>query len=88
MPLIARFQGIVITMYHEAGRHQYPHFHARYGEHRASFTINPPTLLIGAMPRRQQHLILAWAELRSKELMENWQLAAKEQTLKRIDGIS
>ncbi|MCX6050823.1 MAG: DUF4160 domain-containing protein [Chloroflexi bacterium] len=59
MPEISRFYGIIINMYHEVGRHQHPHFHARYGDYKASFTIQPPVLLIGAMPRRQQNLILA-----------------------------
>ncbi|HEY84954.1 MAG TPA: DUF4160 domain-containing protein, partial [Chloroflexi bacterium] len=47
MPEISRFHGVVITMYYEFGRHQQPHFHARYGEYKASFTIMPPVLLAG-----------------------------------------
>jgi hypothetical protein len=87
MPEISRFYGIIINMYHEVGRHQHPHFHARYGEHKASFTIEPPVLLAGAMPRRQQNLILAWAELRHSELLKNWQLAEQEQLLQKIKGL-
>lgn len=49
MPEIARFFGIIITMYYETGAHQLPHFHARCGEYRASFTIDPPALLAGAI---------------------------------------
>ena len=33
MPVISRFFGIVITMYYND--HGLPHFHAKYGEHRA-----------------------------------------------------
>ena len=87
MPAISRFFGIVIAMYYEFGRHQQPHFHARYGDYRASFTIMPPTLLAGTMPRRQQNLIVAWAELHSEELLENWQRIELEQPLIEIEGL-
>lgn len=87
MPEISRFYGIIVTMYYEYGRHQYPHFHARYGRYKASFTISPPVLLAGAMPRRQQNLILAWAELHQEELLENWERTKQEQTVRKINGL-
>lgn len=87
MPAISRFYGVVITMYYEFGRHQQPHFHARYGEYKASFTIMPPALLAGAMPRRQLNLIIAWAELHSEELLENWRRIESEHPLNSIDGL-
>ena len=37
MPAISRFFGIVISMYYND--HAPPHFHAKYGEHSASLTI-------------------------------------------------
>jgi hypothetical protein len=74
-------------MYYEFGRHQQPHFHARYGKYKASFAIVPPALLAGVMPRRQQNLIVAWAELHQEELMENWQRAELEQPLRKIDEL-
>jgi len=40
MPEVSRFFGIIITMYYETGTHQHPHFHARFGEYRASFTVS------------------------------------------------
>jgi hypothetical protein len=87
MPEIARFLGIIITMYYETGTHQQPHFHARFGEYRASFTIDPPALLAGAMPRRQQHLTLAWAELHQEQLLDNWERTMQEAPLMRIEGL-
>jgi hypothetical protein len=87
MPEIARFYGIVIRIYYEAGRHHQPHFHAVYGEYEASFTIDPPALLAGTMPRKQLHLILAWAELNQEALMENWQLATQGQPPRKISGL-
>jgi len=39
------------------------------------------------MPRRQQHLILAWAELRQEELLENWDRVVQEDVLHQIKGL-
>jgi hypothetical protein len=70
------------------GRHQLPHFHAYYGRYRATFAIVPPTLLVGAMPRRQQNMILGWAEIHQEELLANWHLVAQEQPPHKIEGLS
>jgi hypothetical protein len=74
-------------MYYEFGHHQLPHFHARFGEYKATFTIMPPALLAGVMPRKQQNLILAWAELHDEELLENWRRIELEQPLDKIEGL-
>ena len=87
MPEISRFHGIIIRFFYEFERHQQPHFHAAYGEYQASFTINPPALLAGAMPRKQQHLILAWAELHQEELMSAWDLVERQMPLPKIEGL-
>ncbi len=73
---------------YETGTHQQPHFHARYGEFRASLTIDPPSLLAGALPRRQQHLVLAWAELHQDELLDNWHRLEQEVPLNTIEGLA
>lgn len=39
MPEVSRFAGIVITMYFND--HEPPHFHVRYGEFRATVSVNP-----------------------------------------------
>jgi hypothetical protein len=40
-----RFLGIIITMYY--GEHPPPHFHVRYGEHKAVVSVDPPALMRG-----------------------------------------
>lgn len=67
--------------------HHLPHFHAYYGEYLATFIISPPGLLEGALPRRQLHLVLAWAELNQAELEENWQRVQKGQKPIKLQGI-
>lgn len=75
MPEISRFLGIVITMYAEAGeRHNEPHFHVRYAEYRATFSIQSGDLLAGDLPRSQLRLVQAWVELHQTELQQCWQL--------------
>ncbi len=88
MPSISLFRGIAIYMYTERNApHHLPHFHAYYGEHIATFIISPPGLLEGALPRRQLHLVLAWAELNQAELEENWQRVQKGQKPIKLQGI-
>ena len=69
-----RFFGIVIRMFVEVGgAHHRPHFHAYYQEHVAIFGIDPIDLIAGGLPRRQQRLVEAWAELHQSELMADWE---------------
>lgn len=84
MPEIARFHGITIRMYYDDRHH--PHFHAYFGEFAALFTIDPPALYEGGMPRRQQHIILGWAEVHQQELMDNWRRARGGLPLTGIEG--
>jgi hypothetical protein len=73
MPELSRFYGIIIRMYLEAGvPHHLPHFHAYYQEDVAVIGLEPVALLAGALPRRQQRLVEAWAELHQQELLDDW----------------
>ena len=74
MPEIARFFGIIIRMYAEPeAPHHRPHFHAYYQNHAAVYSIDTLELINGTLPRRQQRLVDAWAELHQGELMDNWE---------------
>jgi hypothetical protein len=84
MPEIARFHGIIIRMYYD-DRHL-PHFHAYHAEYAALFSIDPPALYAGAMPRRQQNIVLGWAEVHQDELLENWERARRGDLPLKIEG--
>ena len=74
MPEIARFFGIIIRMYAEPNvSHHTPHFHAYYQDEVAIYSIDPIEMIAGSLPRRQQRLVEAWAELHQAELSANWQ---------------
>lgn len=84
MPSISMFYGIVITMHWVD--HQPPHFHARYGEHKASFALSGD-LMVGSMPSKQTKLIAAWAVIHRDELAANWELARECEQLYSIEPL-
>ena len=70
MPEISRFFGIVIRMYFND--HGPPHFHAAYGQAEATIRIDPVSRLAGRLPPRVLALVVEWATLHERELLENW----------------
>lgn len=73
MPEVSRFFGIIIRMYVEAGgQHHRQHFHVYYQKDVAIYAIDEIRLLAGSLPRKQQRLVEAWAELHRQGLQENW----------------
>ena len=85
MPTISMFYGIIIRMYNN-GEHNPPHFHATYQGHNAVFYLDGE-MKEGDMPKKQQKLIAAWAEIHKEELIANWDLAMSEQPLYKIDPL-
>ena len=77
MPEISRFYGIVVAMYF--GDHNPPHFHVRYGRHRAVVGIRNLSLLQGRLPPRALGLVIEWALLHREELLRNWDLTQENQ---------
>jgi hypothetical protein len=82
MPEISRFFGIVIAIYWK--EHGIPHFHAKYGEHRASFAIEELRILEGNLPPRAMSLVVEWAVRHQDELLTDWQLAMEQKPLNPI----
>ena len=82
MPEICRFYGIIIAMFYDD--HNPPHFHARYGKDNVAVEINSLRVLEGHIPPRALGLVMEWASQHQKELMEDWNLASKNQPPKKI----
>lgn len=82
MPEISKFLGIVIRMY--AREHNPPHFQAYYGEHEASFSIEPLEMIKGKLPPRIHGIVIEWASMHTKELMDNWAVLQKGESFKKI----
>ena len=85
MPEISLFRGIRITMYYED--HNPPHFHASYGDSLCLIDIQSGCVIRGSLPARQLKLVLAWNELHTDELMQNWELAKNSKPLLIIDPL-
>ncbi|MBM4308264.1 MAG: DUF4160 domain-containing protein [Deltaproteobacteria bacterium] len=82
MPEICRFFGIIIAMFYD--EHNPPHFHARYGKDGVAIEINSLRVLEGRIPPRALGLVMEWALQHKKELLNNWELAKKNQPPKKI----
>ena len=88
MPELSRFFGIIIRMYVEVSApHHTPHFHAYYQDDVAIYGIDPIDLISGELPRRQQRLVEAWAELHQTELLTDWQQLQDGQAPQPIDPL-
>jgi Domain of unknown function (DUF4160) len=76
VPRISAFFGITIYMYFaDSNRHAVPHFHAKYGDYEAVYSIPDGDRLAGSFPNRQERLVQGWAALRAAELEQAWQRA-------------
>ncbi len=61
-------------MFSEVGTsHHRAHFHAYYQEHVVVLGIDPVEVISGSLPKRQQRLVEAWAELHQTELTGDWE---------------
>jgi hypothetical protein len=81
MPELSRFYGIIIRMFVEiGGPHHRAHFHAYYQDQVGIFALDPIELIAGELPRRQQRLVEAWAELHQAELLADWERLQAGQT--------
>ncbi len=85
MPSISEFFGITIYFYFND--HPPPHFHAKYAEHEARFRIDTLEIYEGELPRRVRSLVIEWASMHRKELLENWYLACDGEDLKDIEPL-
>jgi Domain of unknown function (DUF4160) len=85
VPTISIFFGIMIEMFWN--EHAPPHFHAKYGEHQATFDIKKLELMEGFLPRRAKNLVLDWAELHQGELLSNWDLCRNNQHPNKIEPL-
>ena len=81
MPIVSRFFGVVIFM--NWREHAPPHFHARYGDEEVAVEIETGRVT-GTMTRRALGMVEEWRRLHKSELLADWALAERRQTLNRI----
>ena len=82
MPTLSVFYGILIQMFFQD--HAPTHFQALYAEHEALIDIRALKIMEGQLPRRALALVMEWAEAHQNELMEAWDLCARNQMPNKI----
>ena len=85
MPEISRFFGVIIRMYYD--EHEPPHFHAIYGDDEAQVGIDPIHVLRGELSSRAVSMVVEWAALHQRELMDNWQRLRADQPTRKIQPL-
>ena len=85
MPELSRFLGISILMYFDD--HNPPHFHVRYNDYRALISIDELKVLEGHLPARILGLVIEWAEMHKKELMQDWDMVKTTGNYVKIDPL-
>lgn len=84
MPELSRFYGIVVRMFFKD--HNPPHIHIEYQDYEAVIYIDSG-LVKGEMPRRALNMVYEWLDLHKKELLENWELAQKQEPLYKVEPL-
>lgn len=70
-----------------AGQHHRAHSHAFYQDHAAVFAVDTLECLAGSVPKAQQRLVEAWAEIHRAELQHDWDLLQSGQPPVKIDPL-
>lgn len=73
MPVISRFNGIVIRMYFLSSEHNPPHIHTIYGDQIAAIDFQKNEVIEGDLPLRVLQLVLKWTSLHRNELLKIWE---------------
>ena len=82
MPEISRFFGIIVRMFYD--EHNPPHFHAEYSGNKAVFDFQGNIIKGNLLSKTATKLIREWIALHVPELEEDWELAIKNQEIKKI----
>ena len=73
MPVLSRFNGIIIRMYFQQAEHNPPHIHAIYNEDIAAVCIKDLKVLEGSLPPKILLMVQKWVSLHQNELLQIWE---------------
>jgi hypothetical protein len=83
MAVIAIFEGVKITIYPQD--HAPPHFHARFAEYEALFSIATGVVVEGSLPRSKLHAVATWYVAHRDEIAYLWREVQANLPIRRID---
>lgn len=72
MPVIARFQGIVIKMYLRNKEHNPPHIHAIYGDEVGVFSLIDGEMYEGDLRQKEEKAVYAFIIKNQEKLLQMW----------------
>ena len=88
MPVVSMFYGLIIRLYFfDTDRHNIPHIHVEYAGAEAIIEISTGSIIEGALPSNNMKLLLAWMEIHQEEIMADWALAAKGESVFKIEPL-
>jgi hypothetical protein len=88
MAIISMFYGIIISIYYlDNKRHNIPHLHIKYQEQEAVISIPNGEILEGEIPSNKMKLVQAWIEIHKDELIADWELASKGESVFKIEPL-
>ena len=88
MGIISMFYGIIISMYYlDNKQHNLPHIHVRYQDEEAVVSVIDGQLLDGTLKTNKMKLVQAWIEIHNDELIADWELATKGESIFKIDPL-
>ena len=88
MPTISMFYGLIVYMYYmDNKQHKTPHIHVQYQDDEVIVAIEDGRILGGSIPISKMKLLQAWIELHRDELIADWQLAVKGESIYKIEPL-
>jgi len=88
MPTISMFYGIIIRLYYfDNQQHSTPHIHVHYQDESAVIEIPNGKLLEDSIKANKLKLVEAWIEIHKDELMADWELASKGESVFKIEPL-
>ena len=82
MPQISYFLGVIIRMFYRD--HNPLHFHAVYADFGGIIDIEKNEIIGGELPPRVLGIVTEWSAIHKAELMDNWERARQQESLKDI----
>lgn len=73
MPVISRFDGIVIKMYFRQKEHNPPHIHAICGDTIGMFSLSDGMMFEGDLGSKEQKAVKRFIERYGRELLHMWE---------------
>lgn len=88
MPTISMFYGLIIRMlFMDTRQHHLPHLHVEYQGMEAVVTLPDGNLIEGDLPAKKLRLLQAWITIHEEELMADWALAVKGESVFKIEPL-